>query len=379
MKRLAVAPRPLWQDQAQELGFQGWRHADGAPYWVEDACFVLSEDEVETLHAAAEACEGLVRETLVGVMQDDAALAQMGLSEALAQAAARTWMRGDPTLYGRFDFAWDGHGPPKLLEYNADTPTALYEAAVIQWRWLTDRNPGADQYNAIHERLIDAFAALKAPIAAAGRLHFAAMTEVVDDLTTIAYLADCAAQAGVPFEILDIAAVGLKAGRLVDLQDRPITHLFKLYPWEWLVAENPAFVDALFVHDVGVLEPAWRAAAASKGILPALWAHAPGHPNLLAASFSPDAVKGDRVVKPVFGREGANVALQFADKTLQTDGPFADQAKVYQARAPMRRFEGGYPVFGVWLVAGEPCGLGIREDDSPITGPSARFIPHRIG
>ena len=26
--------------------------------------------------------------------------------------------------------------PPKLLEYNADTPTSLYESAVLQWFWL---------------------------------------------------------------------------------------------------------------------------------------------------------------------------------------------------------------------------------------------------
>jgi glutathionylspermidine synthase len=36
-------------------------------------------------------------------------------------------------LYGRFDLAYRGDGPPKLLEYNADTPTALFEAAVVQW------------------------------------------------------------------------------------------------------------------------------------------------------------------------------------------------------------------------------------------------------
>jgi glutathionylspermidine synthase len=378
MKREVCAPRANWQELVQELGFHGWRHADGAPYWVEDACFVLSEAEVEILHAAAGTCEALVREALVGLTQSAELMAAMGLPKRLAEAAARTWRRCDPSLYGRFDFAWDGQGPPKLLEYNADTPTALYEAAVIQWRWLIDRDPHADQYNAIHERLIAAFARLKAPIATGGRLHLTAMNEEVDDLTTIAYLADCAEQAGVTTALIDIADIGLKAGRLVDLDDRPITHLFKLYPWEWLVEENKAFVDALFIHDVGVLEPAWRAVAASKGILPALWNLAPGHPNLLHASFDPAAMTGDHVVKPVFGREGANISQRFELGGHETEGDFAHQAKVCQARAPMVRHAGGYPVFGVWVIAGDPCGLGIREDDSEITGPKARFIPHRM-
>ena len=57
-------------------------------------------------------------------------------------------------MYGRFDLAYDGTTPPKLLEYNADTPTSLLEAAVIQWRWQQDMRPERDQFNSIHERLL---------------------------------------------------------------------------------------------------------------------------------------------------------------------------------------------------------------------------------
>ncbi|CCJ76861.1 Similarity with glutathionylspermidine synthase, group 1 [Cronobacter muytjensii 530] len=37
------------------------------------------------------------------------------------------------------DFVWTGQGPVKLLEYNADTPTSLYESAYFQWQWLKTR------------------------------------------------------------------------------------------------------------------------------------------------------------------------------------------------------------------------------------------------
>ena len=53
-------------------------------------------------------------------------------------------------------YPYDGKAPPRLLEYNADTPTALLEASVAQWFWLQDCFPTADQFNSIHERLIDA-------------------------------------------------------------------------------------------------------------------------------------------------------------------------------------------------------------------------------
>ena len=41
-----------------------------------------------------------------------------------------------PSLYGRLDLSFSGQGPAKLLEYNADTPTSIFEAAVFQWTWL---------------------------------------------------------------------------------------------------------------------------------------------------------------------------------------------------------------------------------------------------
>ena len=41
----------------------------------------------------------------------------------------KSWTDKKTDLMGRFDLAWDGNGPPKLLEYNADTPSVLVESA----------------------------------------------------------------------------------------------------------------------------------------------------------------------------------------------------------------------------------------------------------
>jgi glutathionylspermidine synthase len=35
-------------------------------------------------------------------------------------------------------------------------------------------------------------------------------------------------------------------------------------------------------------------------------------------------------------------------------------------------------VLGSWFAAGQPCGLNIREDASPITKNTSRFLPHAI-
>src|SRR5436853_601162 len=68
-------------------------------------------------------------------------------------AIRKAWDAEPPALYWRFDLAYDGHDI-KMLEYNADTPTALLEASVVQWYWLQARFPKADQFNSLHEQLI---------------------------------------------------------------------------------------------------------------------------------------------------------------------------------------------------------------------------------
>jgi glutathionylspermidine synthase len=90
------------------------------------------------------------------------------------------------------DLRWDGSGPPQLLEYNADTPTALFEAAVVQWDWLQSTWPGADQFNSLHEALISAWLALPLP----GGIHFACQRGSDEDRGTVDYLRDTALQAG---------------------------------------------------------------------------------------------------------------------------------------------------------------------------------------
>ena len=58
---------------------------------------------------------------------------------------------------GRFDWSWNGVDPPKLLEYNADTPSLLLESSNVSRHWYEyrkkDGNPGILQSNYIEEAL----------------------------------------------------------------------------------------------------------------------------------------------------------------------------------------------------------------------------------
>jgi glutathionylspermidine synthase len=85
------------------------------------------------------------------------------------------------------------------------------------------------------------------------------------------------------------------------------------------------------------------------------------------------------VRKPLLSREGANVTLVSAGVSLdEHTGPYGAEGFVRQALSPLPNFSGFYSVVGSWLVNHEPCGLSIREDESPITGNSSRFLPHAI-
>jgi glutathionylspermidine synthase len=112
----------------------------------------------------------------------------------------------------------------------------------------------------------------------------------------------------------------------------------------------------------------------NKAILPILHDMFPGHPNLLPASFDP--IDGPHVRKPILSREGNNVALVIGGKTVvETPGPYTGPY-VFQQLQPLPDFHGNQAVVGSWLVNGHAAGVGVREDTSPITGNTSRFIPH---
>jgi glutathionylspermidine synthase len=310
--------------------------------------------------------------------------AELAIPPAAVPLVERSWRAREPTLYGRFDLAYDARTPPRLLEYNADTPTALVEAAVAQWYWLQDTEPEGDQFNSLHERLVAAWTAmtprLRDPAApnAPPFVHFASAADAEDE-ATVTYLRDTAEQAGLATRQLLVDQIGWDAGarRFVDLDDRPITAAFKLYPWEWLARE--AFAEHLAAAPVRWVEPAWKMVLSNKGILAVLWELFPDHPNLLPAYFDEWRLEA-YARKPLLSREGANVRLvMFGEEVAASGGDYGEEGFVYQALAPLPRFDGRVPVLGSWVVAGEPAGMGVREADGLITTNASRFVPHRIG
>ncbi len=154
MKRLCVGARINWQEFVeQKLGFSF--HSSESTYWAEGICYELSSGEVDSIESATGELHQMSLDLLKEIVDDEASLLEVGIPSVLFDMVKSSFQESDFYLNGRMDLAYDGVGPPKLLEYNADTPTALLEASVVQWQWLQEVLPKHDQFNSIHEHLIE--------------------------------------------------------------------------------------------------------------------------------------------------------------------------------------------------------------------------------
>ncbi|WP_432097514.1 glutathionylspermidine synthase family protein [Streptomyces sp. bgisy100] len=393
MRRHTITPRPDWQATVEEQGviYPLTRYPDDSlrPYWDESAYYAFSLPEVENLEEVVEELHGMCLAAAEHIVEQKR-FADLGITDArVAEKVAESWRRRSeqPSVYGRFDLHYDGSGPAKLLEYNADTPTSLVEAASAQWFWMEDRFPGADQWNSLHERLVDAWKRQAALLPPGAPVHFAhsAGDELGEDLMTVAYLRETAEQAGLETEAISMEDIGWDrlSGRFVDKRLRFIRSCFKLYPWEWLTTDRFGrnVVDTLdnggSTGSTLWIEPAWKMLLSNKALLAVVWELNPGHPNLLPAYLDGPrelAATSGYVAKPLLGREGAGITVHEPG----TSATPRDEACCYQELAPLPDFDGNRVVLGAWVVEDEAAGLGIRESSGLITDEYARFLPHVI-
>ncbi|MFL6142787.1 MAG: glutathionylspermidine synthase family protein [Labedaea sp.] len=385
MRREASRPRRDWQQTVESQGLvfgTPARSGSGAPrpYWDESVHYVLEMDEVLSVEADVELlhsmCLGAVDNVVITERYKD-----FGIPEWVWPAIAESWRRRDPYVYGRFDLRYDGSAPAKLLEYNADTPTSLLEAAVVQWYWKTDVFPDDDQWNSIHEKLVERWTEI-GDLLPSSELHctWSAADPTGEDHVTVAYLQETAAEAGLNTVGLAIEEIGwdpvLK--RFVDLEEARMNTVVKMYPWEWVVDEEFGRHAVESLPQTLWLEPLWKMLLSNKALLAILWEMHPGHPNLLPAFLDQPGLLTEYVRKPRLGREGANIQIVAPGYETQTGGVYGDEGYVYQAFDPLPEFDGYRPALGAWIVGDSSAGLGIRETAGLVTDDGAAFVPHRI-
>jgi glutathionylspermidine synthase len=245
--------------------------------------------------------------------------------------------------------------------------------------------PHRDQFNSIHEKLVARWNQAKGRISDPTLYTLATKNGPYEDWGNLEYLADTAMQGGWQVHIEEIENLGYdaQAHEFVDAAGNPIDYAFKLYPWEWMMEEE--FGEYVIAAPTKWFEPTWKMLLSNKAVLPVLWKRYPNHPNLLPAFFEDEKPAGGFqymfVKKPILGREGANIQLSgtFADTLV--DGShhlpeYDSSGYVYQEYAPLPNFQGKHPIVGSWIIGDDAAGIGIREDNTIISGNGSHFVPH---
>jgi len=128
MQRIVCPERDDWHATAESAGFD-FHTIDGERYWDERAYYGFSLDEIErAIEAPTGEIDAMCLELVDRAVDDENYLRRLKLPEAFWPLIAESWHRDDGSLYGRLDLSFGAHGPAKLLEYNADTPTSIFEA-----------------------------------------------------------------------------------------------------------------------------------------------------------------------------------------------------------------------------------------------------------
>lgn len=391
MLRVTCQERPGWEARADEFGFK-FHTMYGEKYWDESAYYRFSLSQIEAdIEDPTANIHALCLQAVDKVVNDDALMRRFAIPEPQWAFIRESWRRKDPSLYSRLDFAYDGKGPAKLYENNADTPTSVYETGFWQWLWLEDNVDGsnlprsADQFNSLQEKLVNRFRELL--VINPGRvLHFACCKDTEEDRGTVQYLEDCAVAAGIETRFVYIEDIGIDAqDRFVDSEDYVITWCFKLYPWEFMF--NDDYGEKLGKQDIRWVEPPWKAILSNKALMPLLYKMFPEHPNLLPAFFEDElslVPEGMNLVrKPIFSREGANVS--FTDcrgvplsGAPHSDGAYGEEGVIYQACHTLPVFDGNHTLIGSWLVDDMAAGISVREDATAVTQDMSRYLPHII-
>lgn len=382
--------KPLDTQTLQQIGLPWHTDSDQTPY-ISDELIHITEQEAEAFYEAGNTLYDMYVEAGQYVIDNDLFF-ELDIPPSLIGMIKQSWEEDIHWhLYGRFDLAGGLDGKPiKLLEFNADTPTMLYESALIQWALL--KANGLDenaQFNDIYHALSENFKRLItleedtsqfAELYEGWKILFSSIGDNLEEITTTRFLEHIARESGFECGFAPIDKVLFSPTEGVSFEGISYEFLFKLIPWENIAIDEPELAllmnEMMQNNNTIFLNPAYTLLFQSKRMLKILWDLFPNHPLLLESSFTPLSVK--QVCKPSFGREGANVQiLDTNGKVLDSkEGIYTNQKPLYQAFYELNAHNNAFYQPNVFF-AYESCGLGFRKGGS-IMDNFSKFVSHCI-
>jgi len=376
----------------EKLGFLWHTDSDGTPY-LTDTLVKVTESEAEAFYEAGNELYDMFVEAGEYVIENNL-FHEIGIPFNLVDMVRESWENDVHWhIYGRFDLAGGIDGEPiKLLEFNADTPTALFESSIVQWAAL--RNNGLDesaQFNMIYEKLEENFKRLVTleesvenfdSLYEGWKFLFSSVRGSAEEENTVKLLEYIASNAGFDTEFAFVDEVEFDPAEGIFHDDENFELWFKLIPWESIALDEPDLAMLLTSivknHKAIVFNPAYTLMFQSKAMLKILWDLYPGHPLLLETSF--DRLDGKKCVsKPLFGREGGNVDILDAngERIVGNGGEYGEYPRIYQEYVELPRDMQGHKYQAGLFFAYESCGIGFRRGGE-IMDNMSKFCGHII-
>lgn len=383
--------KPLDNDYLQSIGFSWHTDPDNTPY-IADELVEVSSDECEAYYDAANELYDMFVAAAQYVIDNDL-FHELGIPFNLIDTIKQSWENEVHWhLYGRFDFAGGTGGKPiKLIEFNADTPTSVFETAIIQWAML--KFNGLDegkQFNDLYDGLVENFKRLVTLDEDTSsfdehyegwKILFSCISGSDEDESTTRLLQSAANDAGFETNFCYVNDVSFDDENGIFYDGQNYEYWFKLIPWESIAIEEGEL--ALILKNIInnqkaiVLNPAYTLLFQSKGIMKILWDLYPNHPLLLESSYEPLSGK-KQVKKPFLAREGANVTLLDNGGNIikENGGSYGNGKFLYQEFAEFDKSGDESYQAGVFF-AFEGCALGFRKGGDIIDNYS-KFVGHII-
>ncbi|MEA3432970.1 MAG: glutathionylspermidine synthase family protein [Campylobacterota bacterium] len=379
-------------DYLETLGFVWHTDSDETSY-ISDELVVISEHEAEAYYEATNELYDMFVEAAEHVVENDL-FHEIGIPFNLIDVIKESWENDVHWhLYGRFDLAGGIDGKPiKLLEFNADTPTALFETAIIQWAMLKKNNLEEEsQFNALYEALVDNFkrlVTLEEDVSTFEERYdgwsflFSSVKGNSEEENTVKLLQHIATEAGFETEFAYIDDIEFSDEDGIVYNDKSYELWFKLIPWEDIALEESdlamLLTNIIKSQKAIIFNPAYTLLFQSKGLLKILWDLYPNHPLLLESSFEP-LVGQKQVKKPIFGREGGNVSILDENATAMesVEGDYENHKMVYQTYTELATDTQGLSYQAGVFYAYEACGLGFRKGGKILDNMS-KFVGHLV-
>ncbi|MCK9455087.1 glutathionylspermidine synthase family protein [Sulfurimonas sp.] len=384
--------KPLKTQQLEELGFTWHTDSDSSRY-ISDGLVNITQKEAEAYYKAVNELYDMYAEAAEYVIQNNLFF-ELGIPFNLIETIKKSWENDVHWhIYGRFDLAGGlDNRPIKLLEFNADTPTSLFESALLQWALLKENGLNDErQFNNIYDAIKENFKRLIAlfddtdgfdKLYDGWKILFSSIHGNDEEEATTKLLQQIATDAGFNTGFEYLQNVKFDDEGIYDRDDNRYEYWFKLYPWEDIAIDEPELATTLsnIIQNQSaiILNPAYTLLFQSKGMLKILYDLFPDSPYLLKSSFEPlEGVK--HVEKPVFGREGANIKIIDSNGAIlnKQDGPYDNYKKVYQEYVELNMDEEEAKYQAGVFFAYEACGLSFRKGGEILDNMS-KFVGHVI-